>query len=606
MRAEVPTDAHGDDEAGHVATDRQRAPTPRCQLVELSIRDFAIVEALRIEWAPGLVVLSGETGAGKSIIIDALGAAIGDRADPLWIRTGSERASVEAMFDVPPEAARDLAGFLLENDLPVDEGLILAREVMSGRSVSRVNGRAVAVGLVQRLAEQLVDIHSQASHVSLTRSRGHLGVLDRYARTGTLRDAMASAARSLTALRREIRSIEEGDREVQREATLLRHEVADIDSAGVQAGEEEELFARRSRLKNTLRLRQLTTAAHDALHGGDESPGGVGLLESAAIHLAEIRSLDPRFEGREERLTELIEEAEDLSRALSSYAESLDDDPAALDTIEERLLRLAELKRKYGNTLADVLAYSEGARRRLDQIEHRDERLDDLRSAAHEQIDEAARAAVVLSATRSSAARDLEVLVENELDGLGMAGSRFAVSMVQTDDSKGLPLSDGRVVAFDEGGIDQVEFLISVNPGEDPRSLARIASGGELARFMLALKSVLSEVDETPVLVFDELDQGVGGRMGHVIGEKLWRLARSHHVICVTHLPQVAAYADAHYVVAKSVKDGRTVTSVNRVDGEARADEIAAMLAGASAGPAARRSADELLRRASDWKATSS
>ncbi|MEA2642655.1 MAG: repair protein RecN [Chloroflexota bacterium] len=572
-------------------------------LAELSIRDFAIIDRLRIELAPGFNVLTGETGAGKSIIIDALGAALGDRTESVWLRAGADRASVEALFALGV-ASGEVAAALEEIGCDVeDEALILSRDLTPSRSVSRVNGRALPVSGMQQLAEQLVDLHSQASHLSLLRVREHLTLLDRFAQVGELRAEMAQRARALHELRAEIVRLAERSREVEREIALLRHEVEEIDAAAVEEEEEQQLTARRSRLQNALRLRQLATDAHDALQGGDEGQGALELLGVVAERVEEIRALDPTLEVDADRLVEALDAAEEAARVLRRYGDAVEEDPTTLDALEERLLAIGDLKRKYGPTMADVRAYRVQAAARVDDFAHRDERLEELRTDEVRAVRAAVDAAVRLAERRAAAARNLEGLVERELVDLGMAGARFAVALTHQPALDGLPLPNQPApVAYDETGADRVEFLIAPNAGEPPRPLARIASGGELARFMLALKSVLAGADATPVLIFDELDQGVGGRMGHVIGEKLWRLSQSHQVLCITHLPQVAAYADAHYVVRKGISDGRTTTAVDPVVGDARIAELALMLAGAQAGPAAQRSAEEILQSAAEWK----
>lgn len=573
-------------------------------MAELAIRDFAIIHDLHIEWHPGLNVLTGETGAGKSIVIDALGAALGDRAEGTWIRSDTERSMVEAIFAVPAQAAR-LKDALEELGAPADdEALILSRDLAPGRSVSRVNGRAVPVGSAQALAERLVDIHSQASHLSLLRPREQLELLDRYSRTGDRRTDMAMTARALAETRREIRRFEESDRQTEREAVLLRHEVGEIDAVGLREGEEEELSGRRARLKNALRLQQLAIEAAEALHGTDHGHGAVDLLQVALDRVAEIRALDPSFSDDGEVLAQLVDAAEGLAREARRYPESLEDDPRELDRVEERIVVIADLKRKYGSTVAEVLAYLAQAARRLEEMEDASERLESLRREETDRLEAARGAAMLLSTTRGAAARDLEAAVEPELAVLGMEGARFVVELRCRPDPAGLRLDGADApVAFDESGVDQVEFLFSANPGEPPRPLGRIASGGELARVMLALKSVLSAVDETPILVFDELDQGVGGRTGHVIGERLYRLAAAHQVLCISHLPQIAAYADAHFRVEKAVEHARATTRVRRLSADERSAELALMLAGPQAGPAAQRSAEELLAHASEWKA---
>jgi DNA repair protein RecN (Recombination protein N) len=577
------------------------APSPH--LAELSIRDFAIVDELHIEWPPGFIVITGETGAGKSIIIDAVGATLGDRFDSSWLRAGAERAMVEAIFwDVA--ADEPLARTLTEIGCDVDgDQVVLTRDVQATRSVARVNGRAVPLSTVQQIASRLVDVHSQASHLSLSRVAEHVLILDRFAHTEGLRAEVAEAARAIRTVQREIERLVSGDRQAQREGVLLRHEVDEIDAAALQVGEEEALTAQRSRLRNALRLRQLATGIHDALQGGEEGAGALELLSSAVAQVEEIRSLDPAFPGAAEPVIEALDAAESLAREARRYVDSLEEDPEALDALEERLLLIADLKRKYGATIEDVLAYREMSAARLEAVEHSEERIEALRVEEATQRRQLGELAGRLTALRTEAAHRLEDIVQGEMGELGMPGARFGVALTQKADPTGVEVGLPEPVAFDETGVDRVELLMSANPGEPPRPLAQVASGGELARFMLALKTALSAVDETPILVFDELDQGIGGRMGHVVGEKLWELSHGHQVICITHLPQVAAYADAHYVVTKQPADGRTVTRVDRVLDDSRAREIALMLGGHAASGAALEAATELLNNAAHWKA---
>jgi DNA repair protein RecN (Recombination protein N) len=575
-------------------------------LQELCIRDFAIIDALRIEWTPGLNVLTGETGAGKSIIVDALGAVLGDRMDPNWVRAGTDRAWVEAVFfgDAVPA---DVAQALEASGIAPDDGqLILTRDVTSGRSASRVNARTVPLAVTQQLAERLVDLHSQASHLSLLRPKEHLGILDRYAGLEELRAEMATRARALQQVRRQIDEIEQANREASRETILLRHEVEEIEAAGIRPDEEQEIEGQRLRLKNALRLRQLAELISVTLHGRENRRGAVDLLEQASAAADELAGLDPSAQLPAQRLTDAIDAADELARAARRYADELEDDPGALDALEERLLAIGDLKRKYGATLADVLAYRDRAAERLDAIEHHEERVGELHEREGALQQAASAIAEQLSRERHAAVGPLEQIVEQELADLGMGGARLSVALSARPDPGGLQFGgEPQPRAFDESGADQAEFLIASNPGEPPRPLARIASGGELARFMLALKSVLSQADETPVLIFDELDQGVGGRMGHVIGEKLWRLARNHQVLCITHLPQVAAYADMHYLVTKASSGDRTTTAVKQLSAEERVEEISLMLGGIHAGSAARQGAEELLTSAMAWKETS-
>lgn len=623
-------------------------------LAELTVRDFAIIEHLRVELSPGLSVLTGETGAGKSIVIDALGAALGERFESGWIRSGAERGSAEAVFaggeltssgeapedDAAPDVRQVLAALGCDAD---DGGLIFTRDMSPSRSICRINGRAVPVAAVARVGDLLVDVHSQANHLSLSRSAEHRDLLDRFGRHEALRDHMAEAARALLGVRRQLQNLEEAVRQGTREAVLLRHEMDEIDAAQIEVGEDEMLAARRSKLRNALRLRSAAEAASAALQGSDEAHGALALLGEAQIRLQEMRSLDPGLPDNIDFGGDVVDALEDLARALRGYTHSLEEDPSALESIEERIQLLADLKRRYGRlpkagagrsalgasdvdpgavgpadgSLEAVLAYRAQAAARLDALEHHEGRTEDLRRQEGLCEAAAADAARALSEARRRAAKALEAAVASEVADVGMGGARFTVEMRTQVDGGGLlswevegvdravPGPDGvgvRRIAFDETGVDRMTFLISANPGEPLRPVAQVASGGELARLMLALKSAMVAVDQTPVLVFDELEQGVGGRMGHVIGEKLWRLAREHQVLCVTHLPQVAAFADAHYIVTKEARNGRMTTQVERLGPEARLEELAQMLGGAAAGSTARRSAQELVVQAQAWK----
>ena len=573
----------------------------RCYLAGLAIDDFAVIERLEISFEPGLCVLTGETGAGKSVIIDALGAALGDRASLDWIRAGADRARIEAIFAFP-ESVPGLAEILEQEGSPGEEGsLVLHRDIQVGRSVTRLNGRAVTGHSLDRIGTGLVDVHSQGDHVSLSRSRDQREILDRFGRLGDLRAQMGVAARELRESRRNLEKLDLERRSAEREAELLRHDAEEIESAGIQPAEEEELGLRRVRLRNALRLRLLLQDANRALFGEDGSAGAVDLLGSAAIAFRGMKQMDEGSPASEEELVDAIDGLEGLQRTLRGYEGSLEDDPRALEAIDERLLLLADLKRKYGATIEDVLAHQAESLQRLavidDAVQSRGEREVAERSLAVR----AAELASLLSSARRDAGRLLEERVESEIQELGMPGARFRVKIEQRASAVGLQI-DGEIVDFDDSGIDEVEFLVSANPGEPERPLGRAASGGELSRIMLAVKSAVASSDPVPVLIFDELDQGVGGRMGHVVGEKLWRLGRDHQVLCITHLPQVACYADHHYVVTKNQTDGRATTGVRSVSGLERIQELALMLEGVRAGEAAREGAKELLDRAAAWK----
>ena len=577
-------------------------------LLELTIRDFAIIDRLTIAWDAGLNVLSGETGAGKSIIVDAVGALLGDRLGSEVVRSGQQRASVEGVFALEGPAAEGLRDLLLEHELLEEDGqLILAREIArTGRSVARVNGRAVPLSLLQQVGEHLVDIHGQSQHLSLLRPREHLEYLDRYAGLLDRRRALAQLVQRWRAAQAERRRLQEEIRLVARERELLRHEVHEIESAELQAGEEQELAGQRQRLRHVERLRQDVEQALLLLAGQDEQRGAVDLLAEAGGLCTDAGRLDPSLAPAAEALERLGTEADELGRDLRRYLDQLEADPAQLEQIEARFLLLADLKRKYGDTVEAVLGYLEQARARLSTAEHGEAMLAELAEREAALRVEVGSAAQSLSSARAKASRALTKEVERELRDLNLGSARVDVAQLQQPDPDGVPWSTEadpeRRVAVDQTGGDRVELLFSANPGEPPRALGRIASGGELARVALALKAVLARVDGRATLIFDEVDVGVGGRSAPVVGQKLCELTRTHQVLCITHMPQVAAFADQHLVVQKRTAGEVTTTAVETLAGDERIAELAAMLGG-SGSRAAEANARELLSRSETWKA---
>lgn len=578
-------------------------------LQQLTIRDFAIIHRLEVEWSGGLNVITGETGAGKSIIVDAVGALLGDRMGPEMVRTGADRAAIEGIFSVAHERPPALAQVLEEFGLEVEDGaLILSREIAGpgGRGGGRVNGRAVPLAVLQQLGEQLVDVHGQSQHMALLRTREHLEYLDRYAGLLPERAQVAVLARSLRALRGEVQALQAEERQAAREQEMLRHELAEIERAELCEDEDEELEARRTRLRHVERLRQSAMSAYQALAGREaeetERPGAVELLGVALAAGQDGARYDPILQAEVDLLADALARSEDAARALQRYLDGLEADPRALLQTEERLLQIGDLKRRYGDTVREVLAYAAEARARLERYENREAHLTSLAADERRLVAELGVAASALSAQRRAAGERLARAVEGELADLQMPHTRFRVDVVQVPDPAGVPFEHGPAVQFDQSGVDRVEFLISPNAGEEPRSMARIASGGELARIALALKTILSQADTRATLIFDEVDTGVGGRTAPVVGQKLWGLAaHGHQVLCVTHMPQVAAFGDTHWGVAKRTDGSRTTATIAPLEGDARVDELAAMLAG-SLSESARSSAADLLARAAAFQ----
>ena len=584
-------------------------------LVELTIRDFAIIDQLSVGFGEGFNALTGETGAGKSIIIDALGAVLGERVGAEFVRAGRPQARVEGVFDLHGCQDDDLLALLSDQGVELDEGtLILSREInASGRTSARINGHTVTSGTLQLVGQRLVDIHGQSEHMSLLRPASHIDMLDQYAGLMVERAALASQVADLRRLRAELATLEGNERDLAHRADLLSFQVDEIDTAALRPGEDEELEAERSRLANAERLTHLADGAYRALEGdGDPTSrrgrGAVDMLRDAVNMVGELARLDPTREKATESLAEALYLLEDAARDLRAYRDHIEHDPARLEAIDERLHLLRDLRRKYGATVEEVLAYREAAGIELEGLTNIEGRTADLRLREDALLAEIGRRALALSAARVAAAEDLAAAVEQTVRELNMGRARFHVDITQQPDPTGVPLPDAGPdqarLAFDAKGIDRVEFLISTNPGEPLKALAKIASGGETARLMLALKSVLAAVDHTPTLVFDEVDVGVGGRSGQVVGEKLWGLTHDgqHQVLCITHLPQIAAFAETHYKITKRVHAERTSTVVSPLDEDDQIEELAAMLGGLPVTPEARANALTMLERIRNWK----
>ncbi len=554
-------------------------------LLELRIENFAIIDHLDLEFGPGLITFTGETGAGKSIILDAVEAVLGGHTDPGMIRAGAERAYVEAVLEVP-EHLREPVRRILENEDLLEEPdaryLTLSREIRSsGRSLARINGRSASAALQRELGGYLVDIHGQSEHLSLLNTRQHLRLLDQYAGVEAERAAYAATYHELRAVRRELEELRAAERDAARRTDLLTYQADEIEAAGLRPGEEEELRQERTRLANAEMLASSAQLAVTLLDEEDPETRPVSdLLGEVVEALASLSRIDPTQEPLYEQAEQAADLVAELARQLRVYLEEIEFNPKRLEQIEERVDLINNLKRKYGGTIEAVLAFAAQARAELDTIAHATERIAELEGKEARLLERLAEQGLALSELRRQAAGRLAQAVERELDDLRMAGARFAVDQRLQPDPQGVPLPDGSRAAFDESGLDQVEFLIAPNPGEGLKPLVKIASGGETSRLMLALKKVLASADDIPSLIFDEIDQGIGGRVGTVVGEKLWQLARRHQVMCITHLPQLAAFGERHYRVRKLVQGGRTATQVEELQGDERLDELALMMGG--------------------------
>ncbi len=616
-------------------------------LTELRVRDFAIIDSLNVEFTNGFNVLTGETGAGKSIIVDSIALLLGDHAEAGMVRAGTERALIEGAFTLEEGMRHEVETHLAEQGLESDEPgqLLLGREVRAnGRTLCRVNGRAVGQNVLRDLGELLVDVHGQSEHLSLLRVKEQVNLLDRYGNLWDLRGRVAGKVAELRNTRKELKQLIDNARERARRVDMLKFQVEEIRAAKLKPNEETLLQEEHLHLANAETLAMYAEEAYGVLYESSrDQQAALDQIAVAERALTNLARYDKQFEEYAHSLNDATAIVQEVARTLQEYREAIEFNPRRLQQVEERLSQIKKLKRKYGDTVEAILNFSEQAEGELNQIENSAERIELLQTHEAVLADELAVLAVELSTKRRVAAEQLGKSVEAELQDLRMGGARFAVSITQELDANGIEIRDLRSgagdwrfemrdskdvvkgakmaepisnpqsptldpdpapatlkVRFDSTGIDRVEFMIAPNVGEGLKPMAKIASGGETARLMLALKAVLSRADNTPTLIFDEIDQGIGGRVGAVVGEKLWALTRSHQVLCITHLPQLASFGDSHYKVEKVAAENRTVTSVRRLQREERLDELAQMLG--TSGKTGRQGAEQLMKEAGDVK----
>jgi DNA repair protein RecN (Recombination protein N) len=572
-------------------------------LTELRIRDFAIIDDLSLNFESGFVVFTGETGAGKSIIIDAVEMLLGGRADSSFVRTGADIAVIEGTFKLEG-VIRDEVARILEKEALVDDPdyLVIGREIRSeGRNVCRLNGRTVTLGLLRDVGEWLVDVHGQSEHLSLLRVPEHIHLLDRYAHTEGLLQEYTVAFDQLRQVQDEQEKLRQQEQDAAHRTEMLTYQLEEIEMAALSPGEDAELLEERNRLTNS---EELATLAEQVIVELDESPdtrpAATDLIGRAAHALNELAKLDESMQPASLEAQALVEQASDLARAMRQYLESVEFNPQRLEEVEDRLALINDLKRKYGGDIEAVLAHAEQAASDLEAITHAEERLQQLSEAEEEGLKKLGAIGQDLSERRRNAADELAASIGDELEDLRMPGASFAVEMKHKPDSAGVYVGEERM-AFRADGLDDIEFLVETNLGEGLKPLVKIASGGETSRLMLALKSVLARADRTPTLIFDEIDQGIGGRVGAIVGQKLWGLARNHQVVCITHLPQLAAYGDQHVKVEKRLDDSRTVTEVRALGDSERIPELSFMFGGVTESNL--ESATDMLRQAIEDKA---
>ncbi len=553
-------------------------------LTELRIQNFAIIDELTLSLSPGFVVFTGETGAGKSIIIDAVELLLGGRADSTMVRTGTEVTLIEGVFQLEPTIQEGVAQILEREGLLDDIGFcVLAREIRrEGRNICRINGRTVNLGLLTELGGRLVDVHGQSEHLSLLRVKEHLHLLDRFAKDESILASYQNSFHQYLDIYQELEELKTREQDAARRTEFLTYQINEIEAAALQIGEDSGLSDERIRLSNSEQLARLTEDIISALdEPPDERLSASDLLGRAAEAAARLTKIDPGTEDFSTQAQSLTESASELARFLRVYRDSVEHNPHRLDEIEDRLSLMTSLKQKYGGSIDSILEHGRSAQAELENLTHADERIHELESELAKQLHKLSKVGRELSEVRRQAGGDLSKLIEMELRDLKMDGAQFSVSIQWNDDADGLQV-DERIIRFDATGFDEVEFLVEPNPGEGLKSLTKTASGGETSRLMLGLKSVLAQADRTPTLIFDEIDQGIGGRVGAVVGQKLLGLAEDHQVLCVTHLPQLAAFGDQHLKVDKEVVQERTVTRTKDLSVDGRIPELAQMLGGRS------------------------
>ena len=571
----------------------------------LSVTNLALIEHLEIRFAPDLNVFTGETGAGKSIIVDALKLLFGARADMSLLRSGTDNLRVEGIYYLNQMQDDELVDALRQHGIETsDDELVIGRDITrAGRNTCRVNGRIVPLSFLNTISSYLVDISGQGQQFSLLRTTEHIKILDKYAGLVQEQKEFANLVEELYAVRVSVAELNLDDRDVAHQLDLLNYQIKEINDAAWENGEEQELIGERNVLVQSGKLRGLADNSYRLLMGENDQDGALGSLGELVSIVKEIQEIDVTFAQSQMELENIYGQAEELALYFRRYRDEIQEDTARLNEIENRLTLIGGLKKKYGNSVEEVADFLRAAVTKLDGLVSNDETLSELREKQQGLLRQVGAQGLNLSKKRRQAIADMAFAVEEVLEKLAMEGTRFDVQIQHKDDDDGVVVDiDGKQnrFAFDRTGIDRIEFQVSSNVGEPLRPLAKIASGGESARLLLALKSVLSQVDGIPTLIFDEIDSGIGGQVGVTVGSNLWELSKNHQVLCVTHLPQIAAFADRHVRVTKSEVDTRTVTLVDEIDGDMRVQELNKMLG--LMGVRSSENAELMLQNTKQWK----
>ena len=563
-------------------------------LLNLNIKNFVIIDSLAIAFNNGLNILSGETGAGKSILIDALSGVLGEKLSTDMIRTGFDRASLEAVFDI--SGLEDLKRILEESGIEnEDNTLIIHRELFAnGKGRCYANSVQIPVAKLKEISENLVDIHGQNEHQNIVNISRHRELLDSFGLLNNDVNGVRKIHAQLGLLRDRLNSFQIDEKEKARRIEFNTFSIKEIESAKLKAGEDEELKAESYLLTNAEKIFTEVNSAEELISGD----GGVlKNLKKAEMSLAKISDIDPNISSLLDGIRESLYSIEDSVSVLKSYKSGIDFSPARVNQVEERLNLIQGLKKKYGDTVQEILQYADKARVELENISSSDEQLEQLKDQEKKIVREAKELALNLSEKRKSAAKKLEDLVMKELNDLGMSGTVFKISFTRETSIDGdIDAGDKKYILYPHG-LDKIEFLLSANEGEDLRQLRKVASGGEMSRIMLAVKNVIQSADIVDTLIFDEVDAGISGKTAEIVGRKLKNLSKKRQVLLITHLPQIAAMSDSHYLVQKGKSEGRVTTLVKNLSEKEKVREVARMLAGAEITDISIKHAEELIEK---------
>jgi DNA repair protein RecN (Recombination protein N) len=572
-------------------------------LMHLSVKNLALIDHINLDFDKGLNILTGETGAGKSIIIDAVNLILGDRADRDLIQTGKDYALVEALFDISnhPHMTQVLDDLGIE--MEQDGSLLLVRELSAGgKNICRINGRIVTLSILKNISKFLVDIHGQHEHQSLLRVEEHRELLDMLggAKLSQAKEKVKELYDSWKEIHRKIKKLSHLELDGERRKDILQYQINEIESANLKEDEEEGLIHERDRLNNAERIISVINSVYQDIYSGSNSyHSAFDVIGNAVSQFKQIADIDPILSSLNQRLEEIFYLLEDIVFEVRNYRDEFEHDPYRLDEIEKRLETIRSLKRKYGPNISDIFSYLDDIKEELNTLENSQEILGKLLKQEEDIFNELLEACHILSKYRKETAKIFEDQLQDQLTELGMEKALFKVNIESIDNlSDTLEIKD----RLTPNGYDMIEFMISTNPGEPVKPLSKIVSGGEMSRIMLAFKTILAQVDDIPTLIFDEIDVGISGNIAHVVGEKMGNISRTRQVICVTHLPQIAAMADSHYKIEKLYMDKHTRTIANKLNNKQRQEEIARMTGGKTLSKINMKHASELIRMAQEYK----